>query len=78
MGLLFGDEGVTSSTTRAEFFDRLLKIPNTPFTPQYYQKVRSNLWKFVVYPRIETPYHPLNWKNNGCESLNNMVITVQN
>ena len=74
MGLLFGDEGVTSSETRVEFFDRMLKVPHDPFTPQYYQKVRSNLWKFVVHPRIETPYLPLNWKNNGCESLNHMVM----
>ena len=73
MELLFADEGVTSSTTRKDFFDRMLKIPTTSITPQYLQKIRSNLWKYVVYPRIETPYHPVNWKNNGCESLNHMV-----
>jgi hypothetical protein len=70
---IYGTDGLTSATSKLEFFQRKLNIDDTPFTNGYFENLANKLWEKVVQPRISCSALPINWKNNNSESFNNIV-----
>ena len=79
ISLIFGKEGLTNSKDLVDFelcylslSNELLKIaPN--FMPYFENSLISRLREYVFKPKVSESWIPLNWMNNNCESMNNIL-----
>ena len=78
ISLIFG-KGLTNSKDLVDFelgylslSNKLLEIaPN--FVSYFENSLISRLREYVFKPRISESWLPLNWMNNNCESINNIL-----
>ena len=83
ISLIFGKEGLTNSKDLVDFelgylslSNKLLEIaPN--FISYFENSLISRLREYVFKPRISESWLPMNWMNNNCESINNILNCFQ-
>ena len=70
---LFGQNGLSSKTSMADFLDFKLQMDQTLFQDGDFEYYTEKIFKLLVEPRIRHPDVQFNWTNNGCESLNHCI-----
>ena len=79
ISFIFGNDGLINCKDLVDFelgflslSNKLLEIaPN--FVTYFENSLVPQLWEHVFKPKISTNSIPINWTNNNCESLNNIL-----
>ena len=79
ISLIFGKPGLVNCKDQVDFELTCLSLSNkfleiTPNFVSYFENSLVQRIRYYVFnPRISTSWIPLNWTNNNCESLNNIL-----
>ena len=79
ISLIFGKDGLLNMKDLVDFELRYLTLSNLfldiapNFVPYFENSMVPRVRDFVFKPKISTNWIPLNWTNNNCESLSNIL-----
>ena len=79
VSLIFGKDGLTNAKDLIEFDLKCLSLSNTfldtapNFVPYFDNSLVPRVREYIYKPRISNDWIPLNWTNNNCESMNNII-----
>ena len=79
ISLIFGKDGLVNTKDLVDFELRYLALSNMfldiapNFVSYFENSMVPRVRDFVFKPKISTNWIPLNWTNNNCESLNNIL-----
>ena len=79
VSLIFAKDGLVNCKDQVHFELTCLSLSNIflETAPNFLKYFKNSLvqrvWDYVFNPRTSTSWIPLNWTNNNCESLNNIL-----